>query len=323
MSAEIAEKTVRHIPKGTPAEFTGLSTIRHTSTTATVCHSNWQGHETVGKVIAPFKEGQTFPEDFDGVPSNSTCFVNANVWENIIHPEVLRQCDTIVRLPLKDTDVLSQSGCLTLDQIALVQRIYSDYVVDGEEKCESGLMSSKPFSVGEDWFRYFVFKPHQPRTGGRSGHNGKLLQYPYVYRILNSSTKTAAEVLVGAGSLNHEEAGHQTFPASSSRSIFPHRTSPSVTSDLQPQSSFSQVRSHSISSTDGHALTTKEPDPDNQLNVITQHISSRTTDRASRTARELPEDLIHLHVRIEDLVDLIHNLQHALLEAGAYHVLRE
>ncbi|OSX65208.1 hypothetical protein POSPLADRAFT_1178866 [Postia placenta MAD-698-R-SB12] len=101
--------------------------------------------------------------------------------------------------------------------------------------------------------------------------------YPYVYRILNSSTKTAAEVPVRAGGLGLEETGRQSFPSSSSRPISPHGTSSSVTSDLQPQSSSSHGRSHSISSTNGHALTTKEPDPDDQLNVIIQHISSETT----------------------------------------------
>ncbi|KAF9812284.1 hypothetical protein IEO21_06258 [Rhodonia placenta] len=203
------------------------------------------------------KEVQTFPEDFDGVivgspanwqthlqdwsihmnlnvqPSNSTRFINASVWENVIHPEVLRQCDAIDGLAdgiisdprfcdfrpetLTCRPGQDASTCLTLDQIAAVQRIYSDYVVGdqqwifgsyypgGEEKYGSGLVSSKPFSIGQDWFRYFVFNdtkwtiedynssmipiadhinPGQANAIETNltsfmgpGHNGKLLQY--------------------------------------------------------------------------------------------------------------------------------------------------
>jgi len=103
--------------------------------------------------------------------------------------------------------------------------------------------------------------------------------YPYVYRILNSSTRTAAEMPVRSDGLGRDTPP-QSYP-SSSRPISPHGTSSSVTSDLHPRSSSSHARSHSVSSTNGHGpgMTgiAKEPDPDDQLNVIIQHISSETT----------------------------------------------
>lgn len=96
--------------------------------------------------------------------------------------------------------------------------------------------------------------------------------YPYVYRILNSSTKTAAEV-----PLRHEPIREE--PRESvviSRSISPQETasSRSVTSDPRAPSSSSHTRSRSVSST---AETVQEPDLDDQLNTIIDHISSEST----------------------------------------------
>jgi hypothetical protein len=52
--------------------------------------------------------------------------------------------------------------------------------------------------------------------------------------------------------------------------------------------------------------------------VFTYILSSHASiDPATRAARGLPEDLIRLCVGIEDPVDLLDDLQHALLEAGA------
>jgi hypothetical protein len=48
--------------------------------------------------------------------------------------------------------------------------------------------------------------------------------------------------------------------------------------------------------------------------------SHASIDAAVRAERGLPEDLIRLCVGIEDLVDLIDDLEHALLEAGAITV---
>ncbi|CCL99138.1 uncharacterized protein FIBRA_01153 [Fibroporia radiculosa] len=104
--------------------------------------------------------------------------------------------------------------------------------------------------------------------------------YPYVYRILNSSTRTAADVPVRGNGSAREEGTRQSSPAFS-RPISPQGTSSSATSDRRPQSSSSHARSQSVSSTNGHgpgmSMPTEEPDPDDQLNVIIQHISSETT----------------------------------------------
>ncbi|KZT68984.1 microtubule associated protein [Daedalea quercina L-15889] len=97
--------------------------------------------------------------------------------------------------------------------------------------------------------------------------------YPYVYRILNSSTRTAAEVPVKANGLREEVLGHAS-PALS-RPISPGTSS--ATSDHRPPSSSSHARSRSISSATGHGAPALEPDPDEQLNVVIQHISSETT----------------------------------------------
>ncbi|KAH9934783.1 armadillo-type protein [Fomitopsis serialis] len=97
--------------------------------------------------------------------------------------------------------------------------------------------------------------------------------YPYVYRILNSSTRTSAELPVKPNNLREDVLGH-TSPALS-RPISPGTSS--VVSDPRAPSSSSHARSHSVSSTNGDGVAVSEPDPDEQLNVIIQHISSETT----------------------------------------------
>ncbi|KAI0637060.1 ARM repeat-containing protein [Trametes polyzona] len=98
--------------------------------------------------------------------------------------------------------------------------------------------------------------------------------YPYVYRILNSSTKTAAEVPLRNSDTIPEEPRRPT--STLSRPISPQETasSRSVTSDPRRASSSNHTRSRSVSST---AETVQEPDLDDQLNVIIDHISSETT----------------------------------------------
>lgn len=98
--------------------------------------------------------------------------------------------------------------------------------------------------------------------------------YPYVYRILNSSTKTAAEVPLRNSDVIREEPRRPT--STLSRPISPQETvsSRSVTSDPHRASSSNHTRSRSVSST---ADTVQEPDLDDQLNVIIDHISSETT----------------------------------------------
>ncbi|KAI0831213.1 ARM repeat-containing protein [Trametes gibbosa] len=98
--------------------------------------------------------------------------------------------------------------------------------------------------------------------------------YPYVYRILNSSNKTAAEVPLRNSDVIREEPRRPT--STLSRPISPQETasSRSVTSDPHRASSSNHTRSRSVSST---AETVQEPDLDDQLNVIIDHISSETT----------------------------------------------
>ncbi|EJF65775.1 ARM repeat-containing protein [Dichomitus squalens LYAD-421 SS1] len=97
--------------------------------------------------------------------------------------------------------------------------------------------------------------------------------YPYVYRILNSSTKTAAEVPLRPEPIREEPTRPST---AASRPLSPQETASthSVTSDPRAPSSSSHSRSRSVGST---AETVQEPDLDEQLNTIIDHISSETT----------------------------------------------
>ncbi|KAF7322950.1 Microtubule associated protein [Mycena chlorophos] len=95
--------------------------------------------------------------------------------------------------------------------------------------------------------------------------------YPYVYRILNSSSRQAAEATVRQNGSSH--AATPTSPVSSSRPISPQETnSARHSSPSRPTS----VSSHAEvgASPPQHA---EEPDPDAQLLVIIGHISSETT----------------------------------------------
>ncbi|EED79835.1 feruloyl esterase-like protein, partial [Postia placenta Mad-698-R] len=152
------------------------------------------------------KELQSFPEDFDGVvvgsPANwwthlddwqirmsldvqsPSAFINTSIWTDVIHPEVLRQCDALDGLTdgiindprfcafrpetLTCRPGQSTSTCLTLPQIEAVHRIYSDYYETnqtwifgpyypgGEVEYPYGLVGAAPYPIGPDWFRYFI-----------------------------------------------------------------------------------------------------------------------------------------------------------------------
>ncbi|CAL1704809.1 unnamed protein product [Somion occarium] len=97
--------------------------------------------------------------------------------------------------------------------------------------------------------------------------------YPYVYRILNSSTRTAADVPVRINGL-----ARQISPTAS-RPISPQGTVSSMTSNHHHSSSHG--RSPSVSSVGDNRLSpsapAQEPDLDEQLQVIIKHISSETT----------------------------------------------
>jgi len=111
------------------------------------------------------KAAEMFPDDFDGIvvgapainfnnmtswrasffdktgPKSSPNFISAPVWENLIHDEVLRQCDTIdgvadgiIENPalchfrpeaLICPDTKSTEGCLTPAQVEIVKEVFS------------------------------------------------------------------------------------------------------------------------------------------------------------------------------------------------------
>ncbi|KAI0926181.1 hypothetical protein AcV5_008705 [Taiwanofungus camphoratus] len=154
------------------------------------------------------KEVQAFPDDFDGAivgspanwqthvqawsihmnldvqPPNSTRFINQTLWENVIHPEVLRQCDHLDGLTdgiindprfcnFRPARLACRTGqdsttCLTVPQIEALNRIYTDYYEadqtwifgsyypGGEIEYPAGLVGEDPFAIGVDYFRYFV-----------------------------------------------------------------------------------------------------------------------------------------------------------------------
>jgi len=102
--------------------------------------------------------------------------------------------------------------------------------------------------------------------------------YPYVYRILNSATRAAAEEVNSEPRPN----GTRRLPAASRDSPVvtrPQSPQSSVTSGDQRRSSLSRPRTASVSSAndDGYGPTSEEPDPDAQLVTIINHISSETT----------------------------------------------
>lgn len=97
--------------------------------------------------------------------------------------------------------------------------------------------------------------------------------YPYVYRILNSTARTAADAPV-----RNNGMARQSSPAVS-RPISPQGTASSVTSNHRRSSS--PGRSPSVSSIGDNrgspSAPAQEPDLDEQLLVIIKHISSETT----------------------------------------------
>jgi cytoskeleton-associated protein 5 len=101
--------------------------------------------------------------------------------------------------------------------------------------------------------------------------------YPYVYRILNSTSRAAEDALLDAktvGSRRVDSIASRASPTAS-RPLSPS----SVASGDRRQSSPSRARSTSSLSAngEGYAPTSEEPDPDAQLLTIIGHISSETT----------------------------------------------
>ncbi|TBU50404.1 feruloyl esterase-like protein [Dichomitus squalens] len=154
------------------------------------------------------KEVQEFPEDFDGVivgspanwqthlrgwsihmnlntqPSTSPHFMTEDIWDNVLAPEVLRQCDSLDGLvdgiisdprdcafrpeTLTCSPGQNKSTCLTPDQISALHRIYAPYYEanqtfvfggyfpGGETKFYHGLVGKKQSKPTKAYFQFMV-----------------------------------------------------------------------------------------------------------------------------------------------------------------------
>ena len=149
-----------------------------------------------------------FPDDFDGIvagspaldfnnlvswrasfftitgSANSSNFIAASTWTNLIHGEILKQCDGrdgvkdgIIEVPglcifNPDTLLCSRhnvSNCLTPVQIRTLRKIFSPLYGENstliypamqpgsEMLAIQKLYAGKPFAYSEDWFRYVVY----------------------------------------------------------------------------------------------------------------------------------------------------------------------
>ena len=149
-----------------------------------------------------------FPGDFDGIvagspaldfnnlvswranffpitgSTNSSNFISALTWTNLIHNEILSQCDSLDGVKdgiIEDPNLCkfrpetllcihnTMRNCLTQPQVDIVRKIFSSlYGEDGallypamqpgsELIAVQKLYAGKPFSYSEDWFRYVVY----------------------------------------------------------------------------------------------------------------------------------------------------------------------
>lgn len=118
--------------------------------------------------------------------ANSSSFIKPEVWQGLIHNEILAQCDAldgvedgILTDPSQCLAVFRPAAmlctthvttnCLTADQVKVVRKVFSPlYGVDGEliypplapgseVLATQRLLSGTPFPYSVDWFRYAVF----------------------------------------------------------------------------------------------------------------------------------------------------------------------
>jgi feruloyl esterase len=154
---------------------------------------------------------EKYPTDFDGIVAgapaldfnslvawrahfvtltgtvDSPDFIKPEVWKNVIHPEILKQCDDIdgakdgiiespERCKFNVATLICRDGntqnCITLNQSYRVYAVFHDYKqpapsneliypgmnYGGEVRATERLLSGKPFSDSVDWFRYVVRK---------------------------------------------------------------------------------------------------------------------------------------------------------------------
>ncbi|RAK99958.1 tannase and feruloyl esterase [Aspergillus ibericus CBS 121593] len=152
----------------------------------------------------------SFPDDFDGIVAGSpaldfnnlvswrasffpitgspgsSSFINLSDWEKLVHPEVLRQCDSldgvadgIIEDPslchFRPESIMCTrdriNNCLNVSQVDTIRRVLSPlYGIDGqlifpamqpgsEIEAATQLYAGKPFSYSEEWFQYVVYTP--------------------------------------------------------------------------------------------------------------------------------------------------------------------
>ncbi|KAG1890961.1 armadillo-type protein [Suillus subluteus] len=125
--------------------------------------------------------------------------------------------------------------------------------------------------------------------------------YPYVYRILNSSSRAAADIPMRSNHSPPEPIG-RPYSAASSRPI-----SPTGSSANQQQSSPSHRTSPSVSSHNGFSPPVEEPDPEAQLITIINHISSETTGAMHKEGitelHQFLKNYPHKRPRVEKLLE--------------------
>jgi cytoskeleton-associated protein 5 len=131
--------------------------------------------------------------------------------------------------------------------------------------------------------------------------------YPYVYRILNSSSRAAAAAAAADPQMrsNHSspsEPAGRPHSVSSSRPI-----SPVGSSANHQQSPPSHRTSPSVSSQNGFSLPMEEPDPEAQLITIINHISSETTGAMHKEGitelHQFLKNYPHKRPRVEKLLE--------------------
>ncbi|KAG2157068.1 armadillo-type protein [Suillus clintonianus] len=124
--------------------------------------------------------------------------------------------------------------------------------------------------------------------------------YPYVYRILNSTSRAATDLPMRSNHSPPEPIG-RPYSAASSRPISP------AASSANQQSSPSHRTSPSVSSHNGFSPPVEEPDPEAQLITIINHISSETTGAMHKEGitelHQFLKNYPHKRPRVEKLLE--------------------
>jgi hypothetical protein len=156
------------------------------------------------------KSAEMFPDDFDGIvagspaldfnnlvswrasffpitgPLNSSNFITPKMWTNLIHPEILNQCDGIdgvidgiiedpslcdFRPEVLKCATASTTNCLTPVQIKMVQKIFSPLIGEqgnliypamqpgSEDMAINKLYAGMPFSYSQALFPFSSMSP--------------------------------------------------------------------------------------------------------------------------------------------------------------------